>query len=129
MIQKKRKRYRDTGKPKETIIKNGFLLTPQDQVTYIYKIENGKYIEVTNVSYEIKIENKWMTIVRYDSAHGYLHRHMRISLDNSDDTTGGEVEQGSPHDWLTIAVADIRKSFLEYRRQFFERSDVVDVYN
>lgn len=116
-------------KRKETIVKNEFPLTTQDQITYIYKIEKGEYVEVTNVSYDIKIENRWMTIVRLDSSHGYLHRHIRVSLDNTDEATGGEIEQGSHHSWLTIAVEDLKVNFLEYRRLFFERSEVVDSYS
>lgn len=122
---KKRNKYRK--KNIEKITKKEFLLTPQDKITYIYKIEKREYIEVTNVSHEIKVENEWMTIVRFDSSHGYLHRHLRVSLDNKDESIGGKIEQGSHHDWLTIAIADIRTNFIEYRRQFFERSDIVDM--
>lgn len=44
--------------------------------------KNGDLVEVTNVSYEIKLNDKWVTIVRYDSAHGYLHRHKRSEISN-----------------------------------------------
>jgi hypothetical protein len=72
--------------------------------------------------------DEWMTIVRYDSAHDYLHQHIRISLEDADELAGAEVKAGSPHEWLTIAIADIMDKYLEYRKEFFERSNTVDDY-
>lgn len=125
--RKKRKRYKK--KVRQTTITRGFPLTPQNQITYIYKKEKGDYTEVTNVSYEIKIGNIWMTIVRFDSAHGYLHQHIRVSLTDANDPAGAEVKTGTPHEWLTFAIADIMDKYLEYRRDFFERSNTDDTYN
>ncbi len=106
------------------------LLTATDRLIYIYIIDTNtnKTIEVVNVSYEVKIEGKWKTIIRYDSAHGYLHKHSRISFaDEKETTTRDRVKQkGDPKRWLTWAIQDIQKNFLEYRRLFFKRSKVTD---
>lgn len=106
------------------------LLTTADRLIYIYVIDTrtNKTIEVVNVSYEVKIEKDWETIIRYDSAHGYLHKHIRISMpDEKETTTRDRVKQkGDPKTWLTWAVGDIQRNFLEYRRVFFKRSKVVD---
>ncbi len=103
-------------------------LTPTDRITYVYRIDTriNETIEVTNVSYEIKIKAEWPTIIRYDSAHGYLHKHIRISLaDKKETTTRDRVKhKGDPKIWLTWAIQDIQKNFLEYRRLFFKRSKI-----
>jgi hypothetical protein len=111
-----------TGTP----VKREFFITGEDQITYIYKKQGLEYQEVVNVSYEIKVKNAWMTIVRYDSSHGFLHRHIRISLDNPNEITGGEIEQGGHHAWLTIAITQLLENFLAYRREFFQRSALID---
>lgn len=63
--QKYKKYYPRTT---EKIIRKEFLLTEQDQITYVYKKEREEYTEiiteVINVSYEIKIAETWITIVR-----------------------------------------------------------------
>ncbi len=69
--------------------KSDQLLTTTDRLTYVYVIDinTNKTIAVANVSYEIKIKEDWFTILRYDSVHGYLHKHNRISLDVRQETT------------------------------------------
>jgi hypothetical protein len=112
--------------------KSDQLLTTTDRLTYIYVIDTktNKTIEVVNVSYEIKIEEDWITIIRFDSAHGYLHKHSRISLAvRQETTTSDSVKQkGDPKRWLTWAIHDIQNNFYEYRRLFFKRSKVIDSF-
>ncbi len=107
-------------------------LSPADRLTYIYIIDTSTNttIEVVNVSYEIKIEGAWQTIIRYDSAHGYLHKHSRVSLaDEKETPTRQNVKQkGDPKRWLTWAIQDIQQNFSEYRRLFFKRSKIVDTF-
>lgn len=108
------------------------VLTPTDRLIYVYIVDTkiNRTIEVVNVSYEVKIEEEWPTIIRYDSAHGYLHKHIRISLtDEKETTTRDQVKQkGDPKLWLTWAIKDIQMNFTEYRRLFFKRSKIVDNY-
>jgi hypothetical protein len=112
--------------------KSDQLLTTVDRLTYVYVIDTktNKTIEVINVSYEIKIEEDWETIIRFDSSHGYLHKHSRISLvDKKETTTRDHVKQkGEPKRWLTWAIHDIQNNFFEYRRLFFKRSKIVDSF-
>lgn len=103
------------------IISNSFLLSENDRLTYIFQIDKkGKVIEVTNVSYDILVENIWITVIRYDSEHGFLHRHSRISLNKPKEieTTIGVKKKGNPHTWLTWAIDDIKSKYLEYRKRF-----------
>ncbi len=109
MKSKKKKYAHKVAKKKEESFlltkKSDQLLTTTDRLTYVYVIDinTNKTIEVVNVSYEIKIEENWFTILRYDSAHGYLHRHSRVSLDDEKETTTRESvkQKGDPKHWLT----------------------------
>jgi hypothetical protein len=129
IIRRVNKRNKYKAEAKETIIESDISLTTQDKITYLYKKDKSEFLEVTNVSYEVKVKRKWITIVRYDSAHGYLHRHSKISLEDDREVIDRIIEQGSHHSWLTIAVEDLKANFIEYRRLFFERSDMVDSYS
>jgi hypothetical protein len=134
-IKKKKYAHKVAKKKEESFLvtkKSDQLLTTIDRLTYIYVIDinTNKTIEVVNVSYEIKIEGDWKTIIRYDSAHGYLHRHSRVSLDDEKETTTRDSvkRKGDTKRWLTWAIQDIQKNFIEYRRLFFKRSKVIDSF-
>ncbi len=109
-------------------IKHDFPLSHEDRITYNYarKLLTNEIVEVINVSFEILIKGKWHTIIRYDSHHGYLHKHIRLTL--SDEKT--IVEQinisGTHSDWLTWAINDLIENFIEYKKTFFENNSVVD---
>lgn len=111
---------------------NEQLLSHTDRITYVYTVDikTKQTIEVINVSYEIKIDEKWITIIRYDSSHGYLHKHIRVSLENEQEITTRDrvVQKGDHKSWLTWAIDDIQKDFYEYRRLFFKRSKIIDKY-
>jgi hypothetical protein len=134
-IKKKKYAHKVAKKKKESFLvtkKSDQLLTTTERLIYIYIIDTNtnKTIEVVNVSYEIKIEEDWITIIRFDSAHGYLHRHSRVSLDDEKETTTRDSvkRKGDPKRWLTWAIQDIQKNFIEYRRLFFKRSKIIDSF-
>lgn len=112
--------------------KNDQFLSPTDRLTYIYIFDINANVttEVVNVSYEIKIEGDWQTIIRYDSAHGHLHKHSRVSLNDEKEITTreGVKQKGDPKSWLTWAIQDIQKHFVEYRRLFYKRSGIMDAF-
>lgn len=114
---------------KKDLIPQEIFLTHEDRITYLYKRNSNKEItEVTNVSYEIFIDDEWITIVRYDSSHGELHCHRRVSLEDPQDTptTLGVKKKGSHNNWLTWAINDIKERFEDYKRGFLKRSKIID---
>ncbi len=101
-----------------------FNLTEEDRVTYIYEITNDrKVVEVVDVSYEHKVNDQWFTVVRYDSEHGYLHRHSRIhDFQKEIVTTIGVKKKGDAGKWLTWAIKDIISRYENYKKGFLKKN-------
>jgi hypothetical protein len=106
-------------------------LTNTDRITYVYVKDKTMDViqKVINVSYEAWIERGWLTILRYDSTHGYLHQHTRFSLTQEKEFISKEhiLQTGSHPEWLTFAIADIKTNFSSYRRAFFHRSNLDEI--
>ena len=107
-------------------IKAEIRLTEEDRIGYIYKINAKRTVrEITCVSYEVLFNNKWETIVYYDSTHGgTLHRHVRASINDTSDSPSTEQvrNKGTLHRRLTWCVEDIQNNFIFYKRRFMKRS-------
>lgn len=104
-------------------------MSEEDKVVYVYEVyEDGKIAEVVNVSYQVFIKDDWVTILRFDSEHGFLHGHMRISIDDPTEITftAGVKRKGDPHTWLTWAVERIKKTYPDYKRGLLKRSKSID---
>ncbi|MBI2039987.1 hypothetical protein HYT18_02860 [Candidatus Microgenomates bacterium] len=145
MVKRKRRHYRISRRllnklnrltkkytPKKIesykIESNEIILTETDRITHIRRVDSKRTIlEVVNVSYETKVDEEWMTIVRYDSTHGFLHRHLRISLDDSREiiNTTGVKKKGTVHVWYTWAIHDLLLRHQDYKKGFMKRSKVV----
>lgn len=105
-----------------------FSLSHEDRITYIY-VRNAitnEIIEVVNVSYEILINEKWHTIIRYDSHYGYLHKHTRLTLLDEKTIVERINVSGTHSDWLTWAIRDLIDHFTEYKMTFFEDNSDID---
>lgn len=116
-----------TKRKKGTVKINNYLLTENDRLTYIYSVDSQREIaEVVNVSYELLINNKWITIVRFDSNHGYLHRHMRISLHDPNTIVDSTniIKKGNPANWLSWAIKFTNKNYYQYKVGFCRRSKI-----
>lgn len=107
---------------------NEIILTETDRITHIRRIDSKRTIlDVVDVSYESKVGDEWMTIVRYDSTHGFLHRHLRVSLDDLKEiiNTTGVKKKGTIHVWYTWAIKDLLLRHQDYKKGFMKRSKVV----
>lgn len=126
-LQDLHKLYEDLEKEHIKTIPKEIYLTSMDRITHIsLKDKDGNITEVINVSYEINFDNMWVTLLRFDSHHGYLHRHTRISLNDEGEVedTVGVKRKGNPHLWYTWAIQNIKKRFIEYRTNFVKRSKI-----
>jgi len=112
-----------TGRSKS--FQNEILLSQTNRITYSYTrdLQDQSITEVTNVSYEVLIGGIWETLVRYDSRHGNLHRHIRVRLqDEVDVMLVDETHwKGDHNSLLTAAINDIKKNYTEFRKRFLSR--------
>jgi hypothetical protein len=46
--------------------------SPHDRLRVCFVTEKGKVTDIIVIQYEAEIEGKWLPLVRYDRAHGYL---------------------------------------------------------
>jgi hypothetical protein len=85
-----------------------------DRITYVYARDKTSETirEVSNVSYDAWIKKRWITILRYDSAHGYLHQHTLFSLTQRKEFIGKEhiLQESTQQDWLTFAIGERKTS-------------------
>jgi hypothetical protein len=120
---------------KSTITRGGqFPLNPgqTDRISFTAELgDNNEITKISNVSYEITMEEEWEWIVRYDDHGGRegLHRHQRISLkDQSDFKLPKEIKvTGSKQELLNWAISDIKRNYIAFRQKFLKRNGL-DLY-
>jgi hypothetical protein len=71
----------------------------------------GKRIVQFTVQLEIKEQDKWRPVVRYDNAHGFCHRDT-LRPDGTQDKTG--VYIGDVNETFTFAIEDLRTNWEAY---------------
>lgn len=94
-----------------------FMLTDRDRKRHEHILEKG---EVTGfvVQYEIFFEEKWVPVVRYDTAHGYAHKDLI--------NPNGSIEKifmglADFNEALTLADKDINENWERYKNRYFRR--------
>jgi hypothetical protein len=96
-------------------------LTPDDRLRYVLTTDRGQVIDFL-LQYETEVGGHFRPVVRYDTAHGALHR-------DTMDPQGRQLAKQpvslgpgmSLHQALADAVADLRGSWSQYRAQFFRQ--------
>ncbi len=93
-------------------------LTHEDRIRVRFTLDAGAVIDFV-VQYEAEIEEQWYAGVRYDLAHGFLHRDR---LDPQGELTSKEpVPYGTLAGAMTEAIREIKANWPEYRRWYEER--------
>jgi len=93
------------------------MLSNEDRKRHEHLMEKGEIVEFV-VQYEILIENKWMPVVRYDTAHGYTHKDL-INPDGSKEKIF--IGPADFNDALTLADKDINENWERYKDRFIKR--------
>lgn len=96
-----------------------FMLTDKDRKRHEHITEKSK-VKVSGfvIQYEIFFEGKWMPVVRYDTAHGYVHKDL-INPDGSK----GKIFMGLTdlNEALTLADKDINENWERYKERYLRR--------
>lgn len=129
---RRKQSYKTTRPNNKKVSPHPIYIGPEDRITYVYELDQkGMYIRVDNVSYEIKIDESWYLVSRYDSIHGYLHCHITVSTKNKQEVLYEKphiIKKGDPKRWLTWAIKDFQTNFFKYRTGFLKRSNIRNVY-
>lgn len=108
-------------------IDHDFALSETEGIRYIYtRNSQNKITNIISVTYDIFINSEWVTVIYYDSEHGFLHRHETISFDNRNDIATEEnvKKKGDRETWLTWAIKDILHKSIYYKKLFLKRSNL-----
>lgn len=122
------KRNKQTKKELLEECRNGFSLSGEDKITYVYMYRDSRggrnIIEIICVSYEIYVANSWKTVIYYDDAHKQFHKHVMISLDDTkgEISTSGVRQKGGRKKLLTWAIDDLINNYLYYKKEFLKRN-------
>jgi len=93
------------------------MLTDEDKKRHEHLTENGKILGFI-VQYETLVKDKWMPVVRYDTAHGYAHKDL-INPDGSKEKILIGVSE--LNEALTFADKDVNENWERYKDRFFRR--------
>jgi hypothetical protein len=79
--------------------------------------ERGRVVRIDVVQYEAEIGGRWLALVRYDCAHGFLHRDV-MRPDGSHEKSrvpAADLEEG-----LNLAIEELERQWQFYRRVYEE---------
>lgn len=94
-----------------------FMLTDKDRKRHEHITEKGR-VSGFMTQYEIFFEGEWMPVVRYDTAHGYVHKDL-INPDGSKE----KIFMGLTdlNEALTLADKDINENWERYKDRYLRR--------
>ena len=93
-------------------------LTHEDRIRVRFALDAGMVTDFL-VQYEVQIGEQWHAVIRYDLAHGFLHRDR---LDPQSQLASKEpVPYGTLANAMTEAIREIKANWPEYRGWYEER--------
>lgn len=95
------------------------LLTLEDRRRRRHIAEKGKILKFS-VQYETKVKGRWYPVVRYDTAHGYAHKHVFYPDGRQRKSRMQIVNYNLA---LKVAEDDVRRNWPRYKGQYFERGN------
>ncbi|PIP70207.1 MAG: hypothetical protein COZ31_04460 [Nitrospirae bacterium CG_4_10_14_3_um_filter_44_29] len=94
-----------------------FMLSDKDRKRHEHMAEKGKVFGFV-VQYEILYDNKWMPVIRYDTAHGYAHKDLTNPDGSSEKIFIGITDFNEA---LLMADKDINENWGRYKERYFRR--------
>ncbi len=92
----------------------------RDRLRVRFTARKGRVIAIEVIQYEAQIEGKWQPLVRFDTAHGYLHRDVM----NPDGTqTKLRLSYSDLGQALIDAINEIERQWKFYRRVYEEKRE------
>jgi len=94
-----------------------FMLTETDRKRHKHMSDAGKIIGFV-VQYETKLQDKWVPMMRYDTAHGFAHKDILNPDGTSEKILLGNVDY---NELLTFADRDINENWQRYKGRYIRR--------
>lgn len=95
-------------------------VTPDDRVDIRVKVESGDVVDFS-ANYRARIDDEWVEVVRYDTAHGHLHLHRFWRPEEDEvETLDARSRDGATEDYgpeLEEAEEDLVENWRSYRKQ------------
>ncbi|MEW6358520.1 MAG: hypothetical protein AB1696_19455 [Planctomycetota bacterium] len=85
-------------------------LGPDDRYRHLHNRVRRSIVSF-RVQYETRIKDKWLPVVRYDTAHGYAHRDL---LDPDGHATKTPLFNQDPNEALLFAENDLKANWIKY---------------
>lgn len=92
-------------------------LTQQNRLRIRFRTRYGKVVRLDVVQYEAEIGGEWLALVRYDCAHGYLHRDIIMPDDSREKS---RVPVADLTEALDLAIEELERQWQFYRRAYEE---------
>lgn len=96
--------------------------TPTDRLEVAFTKERGK-VTAFSIQYQAVIRGNWQSVVRYDTNHGYLHRH-RFWLDTDDQIDDQESRDDPATDYTVpfkIAYDELCEGWRTFRAHMIRK--------
>ena len=94
------------------------LLTHRGRLRVAFATERGEVTQIVIVQYEAEIGGRWRPLVRYDMAHGFLHRDV-IGPDGTEEKL--KIPYANLGEALQEALEELHRQWEFYRRVYEER--------
>lgn len=93
-------------------------ISPDDRIDIAFEVDQGDIVGFT-VNYRARIGGRWVEVVRYDTAYGYLHMHRfwRDEEHQIEDLDDASDPKGVYNAELDQAEEDLVNNWRTYRRR------------
>jgi hypothetical protein len=93
-------------------------MSSEDRRRHRHTAEKGRVLDFV-VQYETRYSERWLPVVRYDTAHGYPHKHL-FHADGSQDRSRMKIVDNN--EALNIAEDDIQSNWIGYKARFLKEA-------
>ncbi len=94
-----------------------FMLTETDRKRHEHTSDKGRIIKFV-VQYETKVQDRWVPVIRYDTAHGFAHKDILNPDGTCEKILLGNI---SYNELLTLVDKDINENWQRYKNRYMGR--------
>jgi hypothetical protein len=100
------------------IVEFQVILSPEDRRRHYHVSKRGKVLEFVE-QYETRFNEKWVAVVRYDTAHGFAHRDV---LRPDGRAVKIRLAETDFNEAMTLAIQDLKANWQGYKTNFLRKA-------